>query len=138
MSTHQKATDKAGGDRGRTWDRGIALEQALQNGACRCQRETDRTHADCVAEAYELIDEQTRNGDLPSWTKPCQRCGTEVARWWGQGDVSCPACGAWYNAGGQRLRDDWTGNPAWDQDNLQELDDLEGFERQQLAQEDGW
>lgn len=67
----------------------------------------------------------------PRWVKPCDRCGREVARWWGQGDVSC-SCGAWYNAGGQRLRDEWMGNPAWQDD---ELDDLEGYERQQTARE---
>jgi len=47
-------------------------------------------------------------------------------------DVSC-SCGAWYNAGGQRLRDDWCGNEARRHD---DVDDLEGFERQQLARED--
>ncbi|MDN5768906.1 MAG: DNA repair protein RadA [Humibacillus sp.] len=66
-----------------------------------------------------------------TWVKPCEKCGREVARWRGQGDVSCP-CGAWYNAGGQRLRDDWTDNEAWRYD---DVDDLEGFERQQLARE---
>ena len=44
-------------------------------------------------------------------------------------------CGAWYNAGGQRLRDGWMDNPAWRDG---EVDDLEGFERQQLAREAGW
>lgn len=67
----------------------------------------------------------------PTWTKPCQKCGAEVSRWRGQGDVSC-SCGAQYNAAGQRLRDDWQGNPSWrDED----VDDMEGFERQQLAKE---
>ena len=69
----------------------------------------------------------------PTWAKPCQRCGSEVQRWHGQADVCC-SCGAWYNAGGQRLRDDWMDNPAWRDD---EVDDLEGFERQQLAREAG-
>ncbi len=45
------------------------------------------------------------------------------------------ACGAWYNAFGQRLRDDWRGNPAWN--GQDDLDDLEGFERQKLARERG-
>lgn len=70
----------------------------------------------------------------PTWAKPCERCGTEVARWRGEGDVMC-ACGAWYNAFGQRLRDDWRGNPAWN--GQDDLDDLEGFERQKLARERG-
>jgi hypothetical protein len=68
----------------------------------------------------------------PTWAKPCEKCGQQVERWRGQGDVSC-SCGAWYNAGGQRLRDDWAGNLAWRDD---EVDDLEGFERQQLAKEE--
>lgn len=41
-------------------------------------------------------------------------------------EVSCP-CGAEYNAGGQRLRDDWRGNSStWDED----VSDLEGYELQ--------
>lgn len=71
--------------------------------------------------------------EKPTWTKPCEKCGQQVERWRGQGDISCP-CGAWYNASGQRLRDDWLGNPAWGDE---EIDDLEGFERQQLAREAG-
>lgn len=70
------------------------------------------------------------DNERPTWVKTCD-CGQQVERWRGQGDVSC-SCGAWYNAFGQRLRDDWAGNPAWSDD---ELDDLEGFERQQLARD---
>jgi hypothetical protein len=69
----------------------------------------------------------------PTWAKPCEACGALVERWRGQGDVMC-GCGASYNASGQRLRDDWWGNPAWRDD---ELDDLEGFELQQLGRELG-
>ena len=62
----------------------------------------------------------------PTWEKPCERCNRTVSRWRGQGDVSCP-CGAEYNAGGQRLRDDWRGTPStWDDD----VPDLEGYEIQ--------
>lgn len=62
----------------------------------------------------------------PTWEKPCDRCNRPVTRWRGMADVSCP-CGAEYNAGGQRLRDDWRSNPsAWDD----EVSDLEGFEYQ--------
>ena len=68
--------------------------------------------------------------DQPTWSKKCD-CGETVERWRGQGDVSC-RCGAQYNASGQRLRDDWRGNAAWRDD---DIDDLEGFERQQLARE---
>jgi predicted RNA-binding Zn-ribbon protein involved in translation (DUF1610 family) len=71
------------------------------------------------------------DGDYSAWD--CDRCGSEVRRYRGQSDVDCPKCGACYNAGGQRLRDDWRGNSSnWDED----VDDLEGFERQQLARED--
>lgn len=72
--------------------------------------------------------------DEPTWSKQCN-CGEVVERWHGQGDVSCARCGAEYNAGGQRLRDDWRGNPAWQFD---DVDDLEGFERQQLAADREW
>lgn len=72
------------------------------------------------------------DGDGPTNTWPCGRCGATVERWRGEYDVSCPNCGAQYNAFGQRLRDDWRGNQStWDED----MDDLEGFERQQLAYE---
>jgi hypothetical protein len=64
--------------------------------------------------------------DQPTWTKKCDRCGTEIARWWGMSSVSCD-CGAEYNASGQRLRDDWRGNPSsWDD----EVGDMEGYEIQ--------
>lgn len=43
--------------------------------------------------------------DEPTWEKPCERCGETIARWRGEGDVVC-RCGAVYNVGGQRLRDD--------------------------------
>lgn len=66
----------------------------------------------------------------PTWKKPCAVCGADVERYRGEGDVSCCVCGAQYNAGGQRLRDDWAGNPsAWSI----EIEDLEGYELQMLA-----
>lgn len=64
----------------------------------------------------------------PTWSKDCQTgCGGTVERYRGQGDVSCDTCGAWYNAAGQRLRDDWMGNDSWRYD---DVDDMEGYERQ--------
>jgi hypothetical protein len=64
--------------------------------------------------------------EQPTWEKPCERCKRTVTRWRGMSDVSCE-CGAEYNAGGQRLRDDWRGNPsAWDE----EVSDLDGYEIQ--------
>lgn len=71
------------------------------------------------------------NGDY--WWWECD-CGTEVRRYRGQSDVDCPNCGACYNASGQRLRDDWRGNPSNYDD---EIGDMEGFEIQQLRQEGG-
>lgn len=65
--------------------------------------------------------------EKPTWSKPCERCNHTVERWRGQGDVTCGHCGAEYNAGGQRLRDDWRGNPSsWDDD----VSDLDGYEIQ--------
>jgi len=40
----------------------------------------------------------------------CERCGHEVIRWPGQSDTDCFNCGACYNAGGQRLVDNWRDN----------------------------
>jgi hypothetical protein len=37
---------------------------------------------------------------------PCERCGTILYRFRGQGDFSCHKCDANYNCFGQRLRDD--------------------------------
>lgn len=68
----------------------------------------------------------------PTNVWPCQRCGTTVERWRGEDDVECTRCHAQYNSFGQRLRDDWRGNQSNYDD---ELGDLEGFERQQLANE---
>ena len=65
-----------------------------------------------------------------SW--PCTRCGATVTRYRGQSDVDCADCGACYNAGGQRLRDDWRGNPSVYDENI---GDMEGFEIQQLRNE---
>lgn len=64
-------------------------------------------------------------GDYAAWD--CEKCGREVARYRGQSDVDCNNCGACYNAGGQRLRDDWRGNRSnWDED----VSDMDGFEAQ--------
>lgn len=61
----------------------------------------------------------------------CGKCGAEVRRYRGMSDVACE-CGAWYNAGGQRLRDNWRDNPAWNDDSIS---DLEGFEIECLRRE---
>lgn len=84
---------------------------------CKC---AESNLDECLCDFYEE--------PRPTWSKPCGSCGATVARYRGQGDVMCQ-CGAWYNAGGQRLRDDWMGNSAWGDD---DLDDMEGFERQHM------
>lgn len=71
--------------------------------------------------------------EKPTWEKPCERCGHIISRWRGMADVTCGECGAEYNAGGQRLRDDWRGNPStWDED----VSDLEGYEIQHAGDDD--
>lgn len=69
--------------------------------------------------------------EMPTRTWECGDCGRTVERWRGQGDVDCE-CGACYNSFGQRLRDDWRGNSSWQYD---DVDDMEGYERQQLSYE---
>lgn len=70
------------------------------------------------------------DGDYHKWE--CGKCGNEIRRYRGQGDVDCGECGACYNAFGQRLRDDWRGNASNYDD---EIGDMEGFELQQLSNE---
>lgn len=67
----------------------------------------------------------------PTNTWTCH-CGNSMARYRGEAEQTCSRCGSWYNACGQRLRDDWQGNPAWSDD---DLDDMTGFELQQTAHE---
>lgn len=62
----------------------------------------------------------------------CEKCGTEVRRYRGVGDVDCPNCGACYNASGQRLRDDWRDNPSW---KYGDCDDMTGLELQYAGDE---
>lgn len=65
---------------------------------------------------------------VPGYSRwDCEKCGNEVRRYRGTMDVDCYECGASYNASGQRLRDDWRGNPSNYSD---EIGDLEGYEMQ--------
>jgi hypothetical protein len=45
----------------------------------------------------------------PTNTFPCANCGTGLERYRGEGDISCPSCGAEHNSFGQRLapRSQW-------------------------------
>lgn len=47
--------------------------------------------------------------DQPTNTFPCKDCGTTLERYRGQGDITCPNCGAEHNSFGQRLapRSQW-------------------------------
>lgn len=75
-----------------------------------------------------VMDEWTTPGPTNTWE--CD-CGETVERYRGEGDVQCPECDQWFNASGQRLRNDWMGNPStWDD----EISDLEGYEIQHA----GW
>lgn len=64
----------------------------------------------------------------------CDRCGTLILRFRGQGDLTCRSCGANYNCSGQRLRDDLHTRinlSEYDDD----IDDMTGDELSYLAQE---
>jgi DNA-directed RNA polymerase subunit RPC12/RpoP len=66
------------------------------------------------------------SSNAPTNAWKCGDCGNVVERYRGEGDVRCN-CGANYNASGQRLRDDYRGNPSmWDD----EIGDMEGYEMQ--------
>jgi hypothetical protein len=87
---------------------------------------------DCIAADLHLRDVDDNGycnacGEQASNAWRCQDCSRPVLRYRGTYDTSCVHCGAQYNAGGQRLRDDWRGNPSLYDD---EIDDLEGYERQ--------
>lgn len=60
-----------------------------------------------------------------TWTCPC---GQEMARYRGGGDQTCPSCRQWFNAFGQRLRQDWRQNPS---NHDEDISDLEGLVRVQ-------
>lgn len=60
----------------------------------------------------------------PTNTWECD-CGATVERYRGGREVQCPKCDQWFNASGQRLRNDWMGNMSnWDDD----VSDLDGDE----------
>lgn len=73
----------------------------------------------------------------PTWSKACEApgCPGSVERYRGEGDVTCSEGDHSYNAGGQRLRDNWRNNPAWGDD---DMDDMEGYEREMLGYEGGY
>lgn len=74
--------------------------------------------------------ERRELGAPTSWWH-CQQCRRHLNRYRGMTDQQC-SCGAWYNAGGQRLRDNWYDNPSVHDD---DVDDLEGYEQACLRAE---
>lgn len=62
------------------------------------------------------------NEPTNAWT--CS-CGHKMARYRGQSDQDCPGCGQWFNACGQRLRNDWMNNASTYDEGI---GDLEGWE----------
>ncbi len=91
----------------------------------------DSTNCRECAELQRHAYDADRPDDAPTTWWHCEKCKQHLNRHRGEGDQLC-TCGAWYNAFGARLRDDWTSNPAWRDD---DVDDLEGFELSQLAAE---
>jgi hypothetical protein len=77
-----------------------------------------------------MSDRQVTRHEDGSSSWPCQNCKQTVTRYRRQGDVSCD-CGAQYNAFGQRLRDDWRGNPSNYDENISDLD---GYEMQHAGE----
>lgn len=74
-----------------------------------------------------LMRQQADQDDHANTEGECDRCGTLIQRFRGQGDLTCHTCGANYNCGGQRLRDDLHTrvNPSeYDEG----ISDLEGYE----------
>lgn len=78
-----------------------------------CKEHQAEDH-DCQSQLYTLI------------SFDCDRCQKEVTTSGGH-DVTCQNCDAEYNGSGQRLRDDWRGNPSNYDD---EIGDMEGYEMQ--------
>ena len=78
-----------------------------------------------------MSDGRLENENEPTRTWQCEKCGETIERYRGMGDIQCE-CDTWYNSFGQRLRDDWQGNPSnYDED----ISDMDGFEMQ-MARED--
>lgn len=80
----------------------------------------------------EEFEQKYQDENVPTNTFECKDCGAKCERYRGEYEVCCPKCGASHNASGQRLRDDWRGNPSnYDDD----ISDLEGFEMQHAGDE---
>lgn len=56
---------------------------------------------------FDYHDEESNSNEhRPTNRWHCQVCDTHIDRCRGEGDQTCPECGARYTIGGQRLRDD--------------------------------
>lgn len=88
-----------------------------------------------MAKNFEYVPEYANEegyieGGYSRWD--CDNCGNEIRRYRGCGDQQCE-CGQWYNASGQKLRNDWMNNYSnYDDD----VSDMDGFEESQLRNED--
>lgn len=73
----------------------------------------------------EAVDfEERLQGNAPTNWWHCGSCNEHLERYRGENDISC-RCGAEYNSGGQRLRDDWRRNASLYDD---DIGDLDGYE----------
>ncbi|OMC37256.1 hypothetical protein A5742_09925 [Mycolicibacterium fortuitum] len=76
-----------------------------------------------MAQNYRRVEDTAEAAGYTAWD--CDRCGKEVRRYRGTSDVDCNNCGACYNASGQRLRDNWRGNPSNYDDTISDMDGYE-------------
>lgn len=89
-------------------------------------KNADGTNTYELVEDGKVIEEWTTPGPTNTWK--CD-CGETVERYRGEGEVQCPECDQWFNTSGQRLRNNWRGNPSgWDD----EIGDMEGYEVQHI------
>jgi hypothetical protein len=78
-----------------------------------------------MPDRIRITEDERENGLTGAWH--CDRCGTRVERYRGEGDVDCHHCGAHYNSFGQRLRDDLhtrVNMSEYDED----ITDMDGYE----------
>lgn len=76
-----------------------------------------------MSQNYRRVEDTADEAGYAAWD--CNRCGKEVRRYRGTSDVDCSNCGTCYNASGQRLRDDWRGNPSNYDDTISDMDGYE-------------
>jgi hypothetical protein len=77
------------------------------------------------------------NEDRTVFTGRCDKCNHDVTTHKGVGDFTC-ACGAIYNAFGQRLRDDLhtRRNPSEDDEDIGDMEGMSMMEARDIARSD--